>query len=169
MSSAVVPDRVVITSRVPDLRLMRFFNPAIRALLRSPFHGLLSEQILLLTVTGRKSGRRYTLPVGYIRDGDVLLVVSQHSQLKQWWRNLRNGAPVTLLLRGQQVSARAEVIENPTAVAAEVQRLIAQLGAKKLSRQLYMTLDVSPPLTQEQLEQALHGVVLVRITSSTCR
>jgi len=166
MSSVVVRDRVVIASRAPDLRMMRFFNPVIRALLRSPFHGLLSEQILLLTYTGRKSGRRYTLPVGYIRDGDALLVVSQHSELKQWWRNLRDGAPVTVLLRSERVSARADLIEDPEAVAAEVQRLIARLGPKEASRQLYMSLDVAPPPTQEQLAQALHGVVVVRITPS---
>jgi len=164
MSSVVAKDPVVIASRAPDLRVMRLFNPVIRALLRSPFHGLLSGQILLLTYTGRKSGRRYTLPVGFIRDADALLVVSQHSELKHWWRNLRDGAPVTLLLGGQQVSARADLIENPEAVAAEVQRLIARLGAKEASRQLYMALDVAPPPTQQQLAQALHGVVVVRIT-----
>ena len=157
MSSVAVPDGVAIASRAPDLRMMRFFNPVISALLRSAFHGLVSGRILLLTYTGRKSGRRYTLPVGYIRDGDALLVVCQHSELKQWWRNLRHDAPVTLLLRGQPVSARADVVENPTAVAVEVQRLIARLGASEASRQLYMDLDVVPPPTQEQLAQALHG------------
>ena len=48
-------------------------------------------------------------------------------------------------------------------MAAEVERLIARLGAKEASRQLYMGLDVKPPLTQEQLAHALHGVVVVRI------
>ena len=155
---------VVIASRAPDLRVMRFFNPMMRALLRSPFHRLLSGQILLLTYTGRKSGRRYTLPVGYVRDGDALLIVSQHSELKRWWRNLRGGAPVAVLIGGQRVRARADVIEGAAAVAAEVQRLISRLGAKEASRQLYMGLDVTPPPTREQLAQALHGVVVVRIT-----
>jgi len=65
------------------------------------------------------------------------------------------------------VSARADVVENPTAVAVEVQRLIARLGAKEASRQLYMDLDVVPPPTLEQLAQALHGVVMIRLTPST--
>jgi deazaflavin-dependent oxidoreductase (nitroreductase family) len=164
MSSVVVTDRVVIASRAPDLRMMRFFNPVIRALLRSPFHGLLSGQILLLTYAGRRSGRRYTLPVGYVRDGDALIIVAQHSELKRWWRNLRGDVPVAVLLCGQRVNARADVVEDPAAVAAEVDRLIARLGAKEASRQLYMSLDVAPPLTRDQLAQALHGVVLVRIT-----
>ena len=164
MSSVVSSNRVVIASRAPDLRMMRFFNPVIRALLRSPLHSLLSGQILLLTYTGRRSGRQYTLPVGYVRDGDALLVVSQHSELKRWWRNLRGEVPVAVLLRGELVNARADVIEDPAAVAAEVDRLIERLGAKEASRQLYMSLDVVPPLTRDQLAQALHGVVVVRIT-----
>ena len=155
---------LVITSRAPDLRVMRLFNPVMRILLRSPFHRLLSEQILLLTYTGRRSGRQYTLPVGYAQDGEALLVVCQHSELKRWWRNLRGGAPVAVLLRRQQVAARADVIEEPAAVAAEVERLIARFGAKEASRKLYMSLDVPLRPTREQLAQALHGVVMMRIT-----
>src|SRR5579884_1140426 len=65
----------VVASRAPDPRVMRFVNPVVAALLRSPLHGLLSRQVFLLTVTGRRSGRRFTLPLGYVRDGDALLVV----------------------------------------------------------------------------------------------
>ena len=158
---------VFITSRAPDLRVMRLLNPVIRGLLRSPLHGLLSEQILLLTYSGRRSGRSYTLPVGYVRDGDALLIVSQHSELKQWWRNLRGGALVSLFLRGHRQDGRADVIEEPDAVAPEVERLMARLGAREASRQLYMGLDVVPPPTREQLAQALKGVVIVRITPNT--
>jgi deazaflavin-dependent oxidoreductase (nitroreductase family) len=169
MSSVVATDRVVIASRAPDLRMMRFFNPVVRTVLRSPFHGLLSGHILLLTYTGRRSGRQYTLPVGYLRDGDALLIVSQHSELKRWWRNLRGDVPVAVLLRGQRVNARADVIEDPAAVAVEVERLIERLGAREASRQLYMSLDVAPPPTREQLAQALPGVVVVRITPERAR
>ena len=158
---------MIVASRAPDLRVIRFFNPVIRPVLRSRLHALLSQKIFLLTYSGRRSGRRYTLPVGYLRDGDALLVVSQHSELKQWWRNLRGGAPVTVVLRGHPVSGRADVIEEPAAVAAEVERLIARLGAKQASRQLYMALDLAPPPTRAQLAQALKGVVIVRITPDT--
>ena len=43
---------------------MRFFmrlgNLFVASMLRSPLHGLLSGSVMLITVTGRKSGRRYT-------------------------------------------------------------------------------------------------------------
>jgi hypothetical protein len=37
--------------------------------LRSPFHGMLSGGMLLVTVTGRKTGKAYTLPVEYVQEG----------------------------------------------------------------------------------------------------
>jgi hypothetical protein len=154
---------MVVASRAPDLRVMRFVNPVICVLLRSPLHSLLSGQMFLLTYTGRRSGRRYTLPVGYTPDGDALLVIVQHAEQKRWWRNLRGGAPVLLHLRGQRTAAYAEVIEEPIAVACEVERLIATLGLKQASARLYLDLDVRPPLTRDQLVQALARVVLVRI------
>ncbi len=154
---------VVVASRAPDLRIMRFFNPVICALLRSALHGVLSRQLLLLTYTGRRSGRRYTLPVGYLRDGDTLLVISQHAEQKRWWRNLRGGAPVLLQLRGHPMAGRTDVIEKPLAVAVEVGRLIATLGPKEASARLYLGLDATPPLTRDQLAQALTEVVLVRV------
>ena len=156
--------RVVATSKAPGPRAMRFFNPFVSAMLRSPLHACLSGQVLLLTLTGKRSGRAVTLPVGYIPDGETLLVISQHADQKRWWRNLRGGAPVTLHLRGKRVAANAEAIDAPLEVAAEIERLIARLGAREASARLYLSLDTTPPPTRDELAQALNGVVLVRIT-----
>jgi protein-S-isoprenylcysteine O-methyltransferase Ste14 len=151
---------VVITSKAPDPRLMRFFNPFVARLLRSSLHGLLSSNLLLLTLTGRRSSRQITLPVGYTRDADSLLVISQHSDQKQWWRNLRGGAPVRLCFGGRQVAGHAEVLEEHVRVAAELDRLIDRLGASEASRRLYLSLDDA----QQVPPEALAGIVLVRIT-----
>ncbi len=78
-------------------------------LLRSPLHGLASGRIMLLTVTGRRSGRRFTIPVSYLRnEGDFLCFTS--GKWCPWWKNLRGGAPVAAWARGRRLagSARAE-------------------------------------------------------------
>lgn len=74
--------------------------------LRSPFHGVLSNGMMLITVTGRKTGKKYTTPVGYYREGECLWVIT--SRDRTWWRNLRGGAEVGLLLRRRPVTAFAE-------------------------------------------------------------
>jgi hypothetical protein len=86
----------------------RVGNPGIRLLLQSPLHGLASRQLALITVTGRRSGREYTFPVGFRRDGDVVKVPVGWPQRKRWWRNLRGeGAPVRLRIRGRDHAGHA--------------------------------------------------------------
>jgi deazaflavin-dependent oxidoreductase (nitroreductase family) len=79
-------------------------------LLRSPLHGMISGNTMLITYTGRRSGRRIDVPVSYAQDGDRLLVISSRDRV--WWKNLRGGAEVSLLLRGRKVRAVAQVIEQ---------------------------------------------------------
>jgi hypothetical protein len=85
-------------------------NPGISWILRSPLHFLLSPGLMLISVTGRRSGRRYTIPVGYQRDGDGLFVMVSHARRKQWWRNYREPGPVELRLCGRELRGRATVV-----------------------------------------------------------
>lgn len=75
--------------------------------LRSPFHGLLSSGMMLITVTGCKTGRKYTTPVGYYRNDGYLWVLT--SRDRTWWRNLQGGAEVSLLLKRKPVTGFAEI------------------------------------------------------------
>jgi len=80
----------------------RVGNPAIRLLLRSPAHGLVSRSLALITVTGRRSGREYTFPVGYRRTGGRVTIGVGWPARKVWWRNLSGeGAPVRMRIRGR--------------------------------------------------------------------
>lgn len=105
------------------MRPQRFYNPLVIWLLRSPLHGAMSRSTLLLTFTGRKSGRIYTTPVNYVSNGDELLVVGSRGH--SWWKNLRGGAAVTVRVRGRDMRGQAEVFEGE---AAE-QGLLAVLRA----------------------------------------
>lgn len=75
-------------------------------LLRSPFHGLLSGGMMLITVTGRKTGKQYTTPVGFYRENDDLWVLT--SRDRTWWKNLQGEAQVSLLLQRKAVNAIAK-------------------------------------------------------------
>jgi deazaflavin-dependent oxidoreductase (nitroreductase family) len=91
-------------------------NDFVSWVLRSPFHGMLSNSMMLITVTGRKTGKKYTTPVGYFRENDDLLVLT--SRDRTWWRNLQNGAQVSLLLKREQLNAVAKPELNANAVEA---------------------------------------------------
>jgi len=83
-------------------------------ILRSPFHGILSNGMMLITVTGCKTGRKYTTPVEYFREANHLWVMT--SRNRTWWRNLQRGAEVSLLLKRKLVAGFAELDLDETAV-----------------------------------------------------
>jgi hypothetical protein len=90
-------------------RLVRIVvNSLVTTILRSPWHGMRSHRLLLLTFTGRKSGKEFTTPIRYAQDGETLQVkvVSEYS----WWKNLRGNAAVRVLLRGKMLPGTAEVL-----------------------------------------------------------
>lgn len=86
--------------------------------LRSPFHGMLSAGMALITVTGRKTGKTYTTPVGYYVEGEYLWVIT--SRERKWWRNLQGGAGIQLLLKRKPVQGVAELELEEPAVAARM-------------------------------------------------
>jgi hypothetical protein len=61
-----------------------------RALLRLPFPTPLSARLMLISFTGRKTGKVYHQPVSYVRQGDTLLTPGGGN----WKWNLRDGQPV---------------------------------------------------------------------------
>ena len=87
-------------------------------ILRSPFHSMLSGGMMLLTVTGRKTGKQITFPVGYYEEGGYLWVIT--SRDRTWWKNLRGGAEVGLLLKRKPVKAFAEPDLDEKAVEARM-------------------------------------------------
>jgi hypothetical protein len=97
-------------------------NRAIASLLRSPAHPLLSGQLTLITVTGRRSGREHTLPVAYKQDGEHLKIPVMWPERKLWWRNLRDGAEVRLRHCGADRTGRAQAVgDEHSGVSVAVQ------------------------------------------------
>ncbi len=92
-----------------------WFNPVLIGLLKSPLHFFVSKNMMLITCTGHKSGKAYTLPVNYIREGDTLYTTSWKE--RTWWRNLRKGNPVMLRVQGQEITALPEVYESNEDIA----------------------------------------------------
>jgi hypothetical protein len=89
-------------------------NFFIEWLLRSFLHGMLSKGMMLITVTGRKTGRKYTTPIGYYESEGCLWTVT--SRDRTWWRNLQGGAEVLLRLKGKDVRAFSDVDLNEESV-----------------------------------------------------
>jgi hypothetical protein len=62
---------------------------------------LVRDRITIASYTGRRSGRRFSIPVGYRRTADTVTIGVQMPDAKTWWRNfLDEGGPITLELDG---------------------------------------------------------------------
>ncbi len=132
-------------------------------MLRSPLHVFMGS-ILLITVTGRKSGRAISTPVNYARDGDALLVTSKTD--RTWWKNVRGGAKVTLLINGKTYQADANVVEDRAAVERELLRFFRLV--KRTIAGIHLDKD-GQPTKPEKFAQVAQSRVVIEITQLTAQ
>lgn len=111
---------------------MKAQNPFMKWLLRSPLHVFVSRVYLLITFTGRKSGKTYTTPVQYAQDGDTLHIIT--SEGYTWWKNLRGGAEVQIHLRGTIYHAHADTSTDPQTIKALLAKVYPGLSAERRER-----------------------------------
>ena len=92
-------------SGVSTMRIEAVFfsmlNPLMRALLRSPVHGVASRNIAMLHYHGRKSGRQFVIPLSYTREDNLVRLLSSHNT--RWWLNFR----------GEPTSVSVEIATEP--------------------------------------------------------
>jgi hypothetical protein len=133
-----------------------FVNKAMKFVLRSPAHGMVSKTVLLITFNGRTSGKTYTTPVSYSQSGNQVTIFTHAA----WWKNLHNGAPVSIYLRGRELHGLAEPIaEDKEAIAA---RLAEHLRKVPSDAKYYgVTFDDHGNPKAEEVEKAVQTVVMI--------
>jgi deazaflavin-dependent oxidoreductase (nitroreductase family) len=99
-------------------------NDFVGLMLRSPLHVLMGNT-MLITVTGRKTGRPITTPVNYYRDGDSLWIIS--TRKRTWWRNMRTRHEVVLHLNGKDLPGEADLVLEEKAVARQIGEYVRRL------------------------------------------
>lgn len=132
-------------------------NPLLKLLLRSPFQGLVSDALLILEYTGRRSGDTYRLPVGYTQFEDTLYLFT-HSG---WWHNFEEPAEVSVRLRGERRTGTATAFPDPEAVAERLERVIEAEGVD-VAQRLGFEIDGGIP-DAATLAEAVDETVAVEI------
>lgn len=128
------------------------------AILSSPLHGLLSSKRLVLTFTGRRSGKRYATPVNYLQRGREVLITTD----SRWWHNLDGGAPVELRLRGRRLRATAEAVRDDDLVAEALTAVVRDHPPYGRWAHIRVGADGTPDAADVRAEVA-RGRVLVRV------
>src|SRR5215469_12284590 len=138
-------------------RIMRVVNVPMRGVLGLPFATPLSGNLMLISYTGRKTGKAYRQPVSYVRDGETLLTPGGG----RWTLNLGGGRPVRIRLRGRDLPATGELVTG----AAEVERLLGVITREnpRAARFIPIPRRSDGRLEPDALDAALrHGFSIVR-------
>lgn len=138
-------------------RFMGILNVPMRVILRLPFQTPLSARLMLITFTGRKSGKTYRQPVSYVQQRNTLLTPGGG----KWKLNLRDGQIVPIRLRGRDVLARTELVQDLN----EIERLLGVMTAANPGVRAFVGIPKGPDgrLDRDRLELAVrYGFRIVR-------
>jgi hypothetical protein len=84
----------------------RIANRLVRGLLAAPLISQgIGRRLMTVYAVGRKTGRVFSIPVAYTRHEGKLLIGTPFG----WAKNLREGEPVTIRLKGKKVPADVQV------------------------------------------------------------
>jgi F420H(2)-dependent quinone reductase len=129
-------------------------------LLRSPLHWVWSHDLMLITFTGRKSGREFTTPVRYLRHEETIWCFT--SSANRWWRNLHGGADVSLRVRGKDIPSRANaIVDNPGAIRGALAEFLSHFPSD--AAYYGIRLDANKTPLPGDLERAATETVMVEV------
>lgn len=148
------------TITVPTWTPPRGLNTMMKAMLRTPgLERFLGRELALITFRGRKSGRAYTTPVTYHRDGDTVIVLTK--RFRVWWRNLVEDADVELRLAGRTFRGRARARVGDQ---KELPTLVTFLETRRHDARAYgLNLTPDGHVEPDRARALLSQIVVIRI------
>ena len=80
------------------------------------------KHYMVITTTGRKTRRKYSIPIGFARDDNTYLALNMGGK-SNWYRNALANPCVTLEVEGKTFAARAEQV--PVDTPEKLQKVLA--------------------------------------------
>jgi hypothetical protein len=151
----------VTEAHLPEV-VFRTLNPIVRFLVRTPLAGPLREQMMVVSFTGRKTGRRFSIPLSAHRiDNDLYAITSAG-----WKYNFRDGADAEALHKGKTTAMRGELISDPAVVADLCKRTAESYGVKRAQLMMGLKFRDGRVPTLEEFREAVSRdrIVAIRLT-----
>ena len=152
---------VAIDTAHPPEAVLKTVNVVLRQVLRTPL-GRPLRDFMLVEFTGRKTGRKFSVPVSaHHLDGGLYVVLEA-----KWKYNFRGGADATVHHLGKTTAMRGELITDPATVVGIVDRLAMSYGAKRAQRSMGMTFrdDRVPAVADWQDAVGRLGIAAIKLT-----
>ena len=140
----------VIDARPPAL-VVRLSNLIMRPLLRTPI-GRIAKPLALLEFTGRRSGVRRRVVVGWHPDGTTAIVQTP----APWRANFDHGHPSIVYWCGRRTTVVGTLDTDPTSVAAA---LTALLQTGKSARSLALHIPAGHTLDHTDITRTNRAII----------
>jgi deazaflavin-dependent oxidoreductase (nitroreductase family) len=79
-------------------------------LLRRGWMGKMDEFVMIITTTGRKSGKKFTTPIAYQRDGENIIAVNPGNS--NWFHNVDANGEAVLEIQRQVIPVTGAVVRD---------------------------------------------------------
>jgi hypothetical protein len=146
----------------PPSAVLRLVNPVLGFLLRTPLAGPARKQLMVLSFTGRKTGRPYSIPLSaHLIDHDLYALTGN-----PWKQNFRNGAPAQVVYDGKTTAMRGELIRDRAVVSDLFHRCAESYGVQRAQRMMGLKFREQRIPTRNEFEEAVDRLHLaaVRLT-----
>jgi len=95
-----------------------------------------------ISVIGRKSGRKISMPVWFVMEGEKLYLLPVQGSDTQWYKNVRKNPTIGIDARDVEAEFRATPVTGAKAVTSVVEKFREKYGAKDVKR-YYSGFDVA--------------------------
>lgn len=140
-----------VTVSHPPAAILRTVNPILRYLLRTPVAGAAREQMMVVSFNGRKTGRRYSIPLSAHRIDNGLYALTS----APWKQNFRDGAAAEVLHNGKTTAMRGELIQDRAVIADLARRCAESYGVKRAQRMMGLKFRDQRIPTLEEFAEAV--------------
>ncbi|KLO33039.1 hypothetical protein [Mycobacterium haemophilum] len=148
----------------PPSALLRVVNPILGALLRTPLAGPARKQLMMLSFTGRKTGRKFSIPVSaHLIDNDLYALTGA-----LWKQNFRGGAVAKVVYDGKTTAMRGELIRDRAVVSDLYLRCAQNYGVKRAQLMMGLKFREQRTPTLEEFGEAVDRMQLaaIRLTAA---
>ena len=97
---------------------------------------------ITISVVGRKSGRKISIPVWFVLEGEKLYLLPVQGSKTQWYKNVLKNPTIWIDARGVEGTFRAAPVNGEKAVKAVVERFREKYGAGDVKK-YYAGFDVA--------------------------
>jgi len=102
-----------------------------------------------IRVTGRKSGRAFSIPVWFVADDEKLYLLPVHGSNTQWYQNVLKNPSIQIHAGNMKAEFQVVPVTPPQQVSSVVEKFRAKYGDSGIK--LYSRLDVAVVAVVAQL------------------